>query len=46
MLLRVRGMFMEFIIGMLLWLVWVVVFNVVFKGVLKVGFWGVISDVL
>ena len=35
---------MEFIIGTLLWLVWVVALNVVFKGVLKVGFWGAISD--
>ena len=36
---------MEFIIGTLLWLAWVVTLNVVFKGALKVGFWGAISDV-
>ena len=35
---------MEFIIGTLLWLAWVVTLNVVFKGALKVGFWGAISD--
>ena len=35
---------MEFIIGTLLWLAWVVTLNGVFKGALKVGFWGAISD--
>ena len=35
---------MEYLMGTLLWLAWVVALNVVFKGVLKVGFWGAISD--
>ena len=35
---------MEYLMGTLLCFAWVVALNVVFKVVLKVGFWGAISD--